>query len=74
MKCVICKDVIRPEWHGWKGGHNAEPVATGRCCSICNWTVVIPTRLNDMGATHAEKVTTKFMKEDKNGKNDKSAT
>ena len=26
-------------------GHNAEPVAPGVCCVICNYTVVIPERL-----------------------------
>ena len=44
MKCSICEndiDVIE-EWHR---GHNAEPVNDGRCCTECNWDVVIPVRM-----------------------------
>ena len=38
-KCVICgKEII-----GY--GNNAEPVSKGRCCDVCNITVVIPERL-----------------------------
>jgi hypothetical protein len=38
-RCVICgKEII-----GY--GNNAEPVAKGRCCDVCNITVVIPERL-----------------------------
>ena len=29
----------------WSDGHNAEPINDGRCCSECNMTVVLPTRL-----------------------------
>ena len=29
----------------WLRGHNAEPINSGRCCSDCNSTVVIPARL-----------------------------
>lgn len=29
-------------------GHNAEPVMSGRCCSNCDNTVVIPTRIRRM--------------------------
>ena len=43
LKCVICGDAIHDD-HGWKDGHNAAPVANGRCCSICNDTRVIPAR------------------------------
>ena len=46
MKCVICKDKILPESSGWDQGHNPDPVKTkGRCCSLCNDTVVLPVRL-----------------------------
>ena len=39
--CVICKEEILDEW-----GHNPDPVKEdGRCCDICNFTVVIPERL-----------------------------
>lgn len=45
MKCCICKKEIDVQPHGWAKGHNAEPVMTGRCCTSCNDTVVIPTRI-----------------------------
>jgi len=44
-KCSICEDVIIPDPDGWNGGHNAEPVNSGRCCSTCNTRVVTPTRI-----------------------------
>jgi hypothetical protein len=45
MKCCICKI---PVVHGWDGGNNAEPVVEdGRCCDVCNSSVVIPVRLGD---------------------------
>jgi len=40
MNCVICKEEIKEDIYGWAGGHNAEPIATGRCCQVCNETVV----------------------------------
>ena len=44
--CVICEHPIGMDADGiWDGGHNAEPVAEGRCCEDCNWIVVIPARL-----------------------------
>ena len=46
MKCVICKDEILADVGGWDKGHNPDPVKTkGRCCSLCNDTVVLPVRL-----------------------------
>lgn len=46
MKCVLCKGKIEEQANGWKGGHNPSPVSeTGRCCSDCNETKVIPARL-----------------------------
>lgn len=38
--CIICGTVFT-EW-----GHNAQPVAEGRCCDFCNAMLVIPARLN----------------------------
>tara|TARA_R110000824_G_scaffold288198_1_gene476167 strand:- start:496 stop:714 length:219 start_codon:yes stop_codon:yes gene_type:complete len=29
----------------WIDGHNAEPINSGRCCSTCNDTYVIPARI-----------------------------
>ena len=46
MKCVICSQKIPPDPDGWDGGHNAEPIAEGRCCGTCNEIVMIR-RLND---------------------------
>jgi hypothetical protein len=40
-KCSICFNTLNSEF-----GNNAEPVNNGRCCDICNITVVIPARLN----------------------------
>ena len=45
MKCIICKEKITPDPDGWSGGHNAEPIAEGRCCGDCNWGLVTPARL-----------------------------
>ena len=42
--CSICKNEI-PAVRGWKHGHNADPVNQGRCCDVCNTTVVIPARI-----------------------------
>ena len=43
MKCSICKNEIYTEH-----GHNAQPVNNGRCCEMCNQTVVIPFRIKEM--------------------------
>ena len=32
----------------WEDGHNAEPICEGRCCTICNDTIVTPQRITDM--------------------------
>ena len=45
MKCIICSKKILPDPDGWDGGHNAEPVANGRCCGVCNAVIVIQARL-----------------------------
>ena len=45
-KCSICEEIIIPDPGGWNGGHNAEPVAKGKCCGACNEIVIIR-RLND---------------------------
>jgi len=38
-KCVICNKRFEGK------GNNAEPVATGICCDMCNMSKVIPARL-----------------------------
>jgi hypothetical protein len=50
LTCVICQGDIEHQKNPegkvyWTEGHNAEPVAQGRCCGDCNDLVVIPTRL-----------------------------
>lgn len=44
LVCCICGKPIESE-NGWTQGHNAEPVANGRCCRECNFAFVIPARL-----------------------------
>ena len=53
MKCIICKQEIEKHYDNegkvyWSEGHNAEPIASGRCCDKCNDTQVIPIRIADM--------------------------
>lgn len=50
MKCCICEDEIDIQYATdgsviWDQGHNAQPVRDGRCCSTCNFTVVLAARL-----------------------------
>ena len=46
LKCCLCGCCIVPDYNGWAGGHNAEPVVDGgRCCRECNDQVVIPYRI-----------------------------
>jgi hypothetical protein len=41
--CSICQ----MRFHEEEGiGHHAQPVNDGRCCTICNESVVIPARRN----------------------------
>lgn len=37
----------------WTEGHNAEPVADGRCCTSCNNDVVVPERLRRLQVRNA---------------------
>jgi len=52
--CVICNEAIGKDANGWKGGHNAAPVAQGTCCGRCNSGVVMLRRLIDAGYTKKE--------------------
>lgn len=56
MECCICEKEIEKKYMTnpegkevmyWDQGENAQPVMDGRCCSACNWTVVIPARMAD---------------------------
>ena len=41
MKCVICSNKINGH------GNNAEPYSDGICCDECNYTVVVPLRIQE---------------------------
>ena len=47
--CSICHEEIDVQvFEGggtWAGGHNAEPINDGTCCTKCNDTIVTPTRI-----------------------------
>lgn len=48
IRCCICGELIQAEPSGWEFGHNAHPFGTkydNRCCEQCNYSIVIPTRL-----------------------------
>ena len=51
MKCSICGYDIEPDMVdgkvAWDQGHNAAPVNDGRCCTTCNYTIVVPRRIKD---------------------------
>ena len=55
IKCSICEDNLEEQKHPITGnvffnkGHNAKPVNDGRCCDVCNDTIVIPRRMEIMG-------------------------
>mgnify|MGYP003125571611 FL=1 len=53
MICVICKGEIEKHYTEegvmyWDQGHNAEPIADGRCCDKCNQDIVVQYRISDM--------------------------
>jgi len=48
-KCCICLNEIMPLIGStWIEGHNAEPIAAGRCCNVCNELEVAPQRIRKM--------------------------
>ena len=56
MTSIICKGEIEPLKNAegivyWTEGHNAEPIAEGRCCDRCNEDIVVPHRIADMMAS-----------------------
>ena len=48
LTCAICEGPIEVTKWGWNEGHNAAPVADGRCCNVCQDTVVMPARLSSV--------------------------
>jgi hypothetical protein len=54
--CVICgKSIAGQRLSTWAGGNNAEPVAVGRCCDMCDRDEVIPTRIATVTTMSKEK-------------------
>lgn len=49
-RCVICGRLYSGH------GHNAEPVTTGLCCTVCNDVVVIPERIARIGRSELDKM------------------
>jgi len=47
MKCCLCGNEIEI-FGGWDQGNNAQPLKDGRCCNECNWTKVIPVRMQSV--------------------------
>ena len=50
--CVICeKSIAANATHPsiWDKGNNAMPAAEGQCCDDCNFFVVIPRRIAEIG-------------------------
>jgi hypothetical protein len=49
LNCSICKQEIEaeifPNGEAWTEGHNAQPINDGRCCKMCNYSIVLPTRM-----------------------------
>jgi len=43
--CILCGEPIDIHCNGWAEGHNAQPLADGRCCSTCNKERVVPRRI-----------------------------
>lgn len=54
MKCCLCNEEIKVEEDtGWDQGHNAAPLASGRCCDSCNVNV-ITARMKDIIGSREE--------------------
>jgi len=60
LNCSICKEKIDEQITKntnivyWTEGHNAEPINDGRCCDVCNDTIVIVKRMEIMGMEDEE--------------------
>ena len=57
QSCSICNGPIddHVDENGvvyWTGGHNAEPINDGRCCTKCNDTVVLHARIMGIDKSH----------------------
>jgi len=46
-ECCICGFRIEVQANGWAEGHSPSPILEhGRCCGVCNDTIVIPARMD----------------------------
>ena len=49
IECVLCGHLIDRKMHEgkvyWTEGNNAQPLADGRCCDMCDCILVIPSRM-----------------------------
>lgn len=52
--CSICQGIIDVDPR-WSGGHNAQPVNDGRCCTACNELIVVQARMRLMMRADAER-------------------
>ena len=43
--CICTREILPRPGSTWRGGNNAEPVAPGRCCNVCDSMVVLPERM-----------------------------
>ena len=56
MTCCICDEKIAAQKNGWEQGHNAHPLADGRCCTSCN-ALVVAARFAALSPEKREEVT-----------------
>jgi len=57
VDCCLCDSQITVEpLSGWDKGHNAEPLAAGRCCDNCNNNVVME-RIRRLHKTKQREIT-----------------
>jgi hypothetical protein len=50
--CVLCKKSLAKNANHefWLKGNNAQPLADGQCCDLCNIDVIMA-RINNLGFT-----------------------
>ena len=63
QECSICG-----QEHDDPYGHHAEHINDGRCCAVCNFDVVLPTRIRLMFADKGNKVAEMIVKQVKQRK------
>jgi hypothetical protein len=49
MRCCICYETISGSY-----GHNAQPIAPGRCCEVCNREIVLPARFKQIARNNGD--------------------